>query len=112
MIEHTDQVEHETLPEINVRRSIAPGQFIAYAGSDIARGEVVLRRSARIGSREIGMLAACGIADLDVVRRPRVAVISTGDELTPPGRLFKPASVYDSNGPIIVAAVTEAGGER
>ena len=64
----------------------APGQFISYAGSDIARGEVVLRRGTRIGSREIGMLAACGIAEVEVVRRPRVAVLSTGDELGVAGR--------------------------
>ena len=96
---------------IDVRRAVAPGQFISYAGSDIARGEVVLRRGTRIGSREIGMLAACGIAAIDVVRKPKVAVLSTGDELVPPGEPLRPAAVYDSNGAIIAAAVAEAGGE-
>jgi putative molybdopterin biosynthesis protein len=115
MIEHTDLAEtlsdRAATPEIDVRRAVAPGQFVSYAGSDIARGEVVLRRGTRIGSREIGMLAACGIAEIDVVRRPRVAVISTGDELATPGEPLKPAAVYDSNGAIIAAAVAEAGGE-
>jgi putative molybdopterin biosynthesis protein len=111
MIEHTDLAEPAANPAIDVRRAVAPGQFVSYAGSDIARGETVLRRGSRIGSREIGMLAACGIAAVDVVRRPRVAVISTGDELTALGVPLKPAAVYDSNGAIIAAAVTEAGGE-
>jgi putative molybdopterin biosynthesis protein len=111
MIEHTDLNERAAAPAIDVRRAVAPGQFVSYAGSDIARGEVVLRGGARIGSREIGMLAACGIAEIDVVRRPRVAVISTGDELAAPGTPLKPGAVYDSNGAIIAAAVTEAGGE-
>ena len=57
------------------------------------------------------MLAACGLAQVDVVRRPKVAVLSTGDELVAPGEPLKPAGVYDSNGAIIAAAVTEAGGE-
>ena len=52
-----------------------------------------------------------GSRDIDVVRRPKVAVLSTGDELVAPGEPLKPASVYDSNGAIIAAAVTEAGGE-
>ncbi|MEA2938724.1 MAG: molybdopterin molybdotransferase [Alphaproteobacteria bacterium] len=111
MIEQTDLVEAAAEPAIDVRRAVAPGQFISYAGSDIARGEVLLRRGTRIGSREIGMLAACGIAEVDVVRRPKVAVLSTGDELTRPGEPLRPAAVYDSNGAIIAAAVTEAGGE-
>jgi putative molybdopterin biosynthesis protein len=116
MVEHTDLVDDtipvgDTVPAIDLRRAVAPGQFISYAGSDIARGEVVLRRGTRIGSREIGMLAACGIAAVEVVRKPKVAVLSTGDELVAPGDVLKPAGVYDSNGAIIAAAVTEAGGE-
>jgi putative molybdopterin biosynthesis protein len=110
MVEHTDLVD-ETVPAIDLRRAVAPGQLVSYAGSDIARGEVVLRRGTRIGSREIGMLAACGIAQVEVVRKPNVAVLSTGDELVAPGDALKPAGVYDSNGAIVAAAVAEAGGE-
>ena len=56
MVEHTELIE--SVLAIELRRTLTPGQFISYAGSDIARGEVVLRRGARIGSREIGMLRA------------------------------------------------------
>jgi putative molybdopterin biosynthesis protein len=109
MIEHTELIE-QSAPAIELRRAAAPGQFVSYAGSDIARGETLLRRGARIGSREIGMLAACGLASVDVVRKPKVAVLSTGDELVAPGQPLKAASVYDSNGAIIAAAIAEAGG--
>ncbi len=111
MIEHTELVDDAPTPAIDVRRAVAPGQFVSYAGSDIARGEVVLRRGTRISSREIGMLAACGIAEVHVVRRPKVAVLSTGDELVAPGGTLGPAQLFDSNGAIVAAAVAEAGGE-
>ncbi len=110
MIEATE-LTAEGAPSIELRRAAAPGQFVSYAGSDIARGETLLRRGTRVGSREIGMLAACGLASVDVVRRPKVAVLSTGDELVAPGSPLKPAGVYDSNGAVIAAAVSEAGGE-
>ena len=110
MIEQTELIESNP-SRIELRRAAAPGQFISYAGSDIARGETLLRRGARIGSREIGMLAASGLARIEVVRRPKVAVLSTGDELVEPGNPLKPAAVYDSNSAIIAAAVSEAGGE-
>jgi putative molybdopterin biosynthesis protein len=111
MVEYTELIDDAGAPAIDVRRAVAPGQFISYAGSDIARGEVVLRRNTRISSREIGMLAACGLAEVEVVRKPKVAVLSTGDELVAPGGTLAPARVYDSNGAIIAAAVAEAGGE-
>src|SRR6516165_671333 len=92
-------------------RAVAPGQNIGFAGSDIAQGETLLRRGAIIGAREIGMMAACGLAEVPVYRRPKVAVLSTGDELVQPGEPLRPGAIYDSNGPIIAAAVTENGGE-
>jgi molybdopterin molybdotransferase/putative molybdopterin biosynthesis protein len=57
------------------------------------------------------MLVACGLTAIEVVRRPRVAVLSTGDELVQPGELLRPGGVYDSNGAIIAAAVVESGGQ-
>ncbi|WP_375410030.1 molybdopterin biosynthesis protein [uncultured Methylobacterium sp.] len=96
---------------IDVARSAAPGQFVGYAGADMARGETVLRARTVVTAREIGMLAACGLAEIAVVRRPRVGVISTGDELSAPGDVLPAAGIYDSNGAIVAASVTENGGE-
>jgi len=72
MIEHTGLIETPKGPAIDVRHAATPGQFVAFAGSDMARGETVLRRGQQISSREIGILAACGIAEIAVVRRPKV----------------------------------------
>jgi putative molybdopterin biosynthesis protein len=111
MIEQTELIETAEGPAIDVRRAVAPGQFVSYAGSDISRGETLLRRGVLIGSREVGMLAACGLDRTAVVRRPRIAVLSTGDELVQPGEPLRPGGVYDSNGAILAAAIAEAGGE-
>ncbi|MEA2839121.1 MAG: molybdopterin molybdotransferase [Methylobacteriaceae bacterium] len=107
MIEQTD-IEDDRLA---VRRAVGPAQNVSFAGSDMALGEVVLRKGTQIGSREIAMLAACGVDRVKVFRKPLVGVFSTGDELIPPGGKLKPAAIYDSNGPIVAASVTENGGE-
>ncbi|MEH2562800.1 molybdenum cofactor synthesis domain-containing protein [Bradyrhizobium sp. AZCC 2289] len=108
MVEHTQPAGPRA---IEIRRAASPGQFVSYAGSDIARGEALLRAGTVIGSREIGMLAACGIAQVSVARPIRVAVISTGDELVQPGAALRPAAIYDSNGAIVTAAISENGGD-
>jgi molybdopterin molybdotransferase/putative molybdopterin biosynthesis protein len=108
MVEQTELIE--SAATIEIRRAVMPGQFISYAGSDIARGETLMRKGQVIGSREIGMLAACGLDAIGVVRRPKVAVLSTGDELAALGEPLRPGGVYDSNGAILAAAITEAGG--
>jgi putative molybdopterin biosynthesis protein len=117
MVEHTETVDRiETsegdscIPAIAVRRPAVSGQFIAFAGSDLARGETVLRAGQVLTSREIGMLAAVGAAAVEVWRRPLVAVVSTGDEIVAPGEPIRPGMVYDSNAAILAAAVSEAGG--
>jgi putative molybdopterin biosynthesis protein len=108
MVEHTQPAG---MRAIEIRRAASPGQFVSYAGSDIARGEALLRAGIIIGSREVGMLAACGIDKVAVVRKPRVAVISTGDELVQPGEVLRPAAIYDTNGAIVTAAINENGGD-
>ena len=108
MVEHTQPSGDD---RIEIRRAASPGQFVSYAGSDIARGEALLRAGTMIGSREIGMLAACGIAQVQVARKPRVAIISTGDELVQPGLPLRPAAIYDTNGAIVASAVNENGGD-
>ena len=110
MVEHTETQDEGAATIIDVRRAVASGQFIAFAGSDIARGETVLRAGQVLTSREIGMLAAIGTAAVETWRRPRVAIISTGDEIVAPGKPIRPGAVYDSNAAIIAAAVEEAGG--
>src|SRR5947209_2770648 len=101
MVEHTQPAGSGA---IDVRRPASPGQFVSYAGSDIARGEALLRAGTIIGSREIGMLAACGIAEVTVARKPRVAVISTGHELVQPGEVLAPPAFCYVNAAIVTAA--------
>jgi putative molybdopterin biosynthesis protein len=110
MVEHTETREASGGPAIEIRRAVAAGQFISFAGSDLARGETVLRARQVLTSREIGMLAAVGAATVEVWRRPRVAIISTGDEIVAPGEPIQPGMVYDSNAAILAAAVEEVGG--
>ena len=71
--------------DVLVRRPVAPGADVSFAGTDIARGELVLRQGTRLTARETGVLAAIGRAEVPVIRRPRVAILSTGDEILAPG---------------------------
>jgi putative molybdopterin biosynthesis protein len=96
---------------VEISRSLSPGENITFAGTDISRGETVLRTGEVITSREIGVLAAIGTTEVQVFRRPRVAIISTGSELVAPGQPCPPGAVYDSNLAILSAAVQELGGE-
>jgi putative molybdopterin biosynthesis protein len=112
MVEHTEALDSDERTLIEVRRPMAAGQFIAFAGSDLARGETVLRAGQVLTSREIGMLAAVGCAVIEVWRKPRVAIISTGDEIVAPGEPIAPGAVYDSNAAILAAAGGGSGWHR
>jgi putative molybdopterin biosynthesis protein len=94
-----------------VRRARTPGAAVSYAGTDIGCGETVLFAGTKLTSRETGLLAAIGRGEVSVVRRPRVAIFSTGDEIAAPGAPIRAGLVYDSNGRILADAVREIGGE-
>ena len=112
MIEHTEVEEsNDGSRTLLVRRPSATGFGITYAGTDISENEVLLRRGDRLTSRDTGVLAAVGISRVPVWKKPRVAIISTGDEVISPMDTMKPALVYDSNARILADAVRELGGE-
>ena len=94
-----------------VRRPVAPGGMISFAGSDITRGEVVLRPGITLGARETGVLAAIGRAAAIVHRRPRVGVLSTGDEIVAPGEPLAPGQIHDCNQTLLADACEELGAE-
>jgi putative molybdopterin biosynthesis protein len=115
MIEHTDTVAPpdggaaDDAAMLHVFHSAASGQAVTFAGTDIARGETVLRFGQVITSREIGVLAALGLTSVEVWKKPRVAIVSTGNEIVAPGEALPTGSVYDSNAAILSAAVEELG---
>lgn len=94
-----------------VRRSTAPGGAVSFAGTDMGRGETVLFSGVRLTARDTGVLAAIGRDRVAVVRRPKVAILSTGDEIVEPGEPLRPGSVYDSNARILADAVREIGAQ-
>jgi putative molybdopterin biosynthesis protein len=108
-VEDTDLVDEGG--SVVVRRAVAPGGAVSFAGTDMGMGETVLFAGTRLTSRETGVLAAIGRASVRVVGRPRVAILSTGDEIVQPGEAMRPGLVYDSNGRILADAIREIGGE-
>jgi molybdopterin molybdotransferase/putative molybdopterin biosynthesis protein len=111
MVEHSEVGSTDGQRAVEFSRAVTAGENVSYAGTDIARGETVLRAGQLLTSREIGVLAAIGVAAVRVCRRPRVAILSTGDEIVPPGSPLPLGAIYDSNAAIIGAAVAELGGE-
>ena len=94
---------------IEVKSGVHPDENIMHAGEDVMQGEVVYRRGMRMSSCDLGVLAAIGVTEINVFSRPRVAVISTGNELIPPGSKLTGAKIYDVNSAMIVGACKECG---
>ncbi|MBP1910755.1 molybdenum cofactor synthesis domain-containing protein [Thermococcus stetteri] len=97
--------------EIIVYKPAYPGLGVMKAGTDIPKGKLLLKSGTRLGFKETALLSAVGISQVPVFRKPKVAVISTGNEIVPPGEELKPGKIYDINGRAITDAVRELGGK-
>ena len=106
-VEDTERDRERTL----IRVAVPAGANVRRAGEDIAAGETVLRAGAELGPAELGALATIGLDPAPVYRRPRVAVLTSGDELTPPGRPLRPGAIRDSNSRTVPGLATLAGAE-
>ena len=107
MVEYTQSLGDK----VSVSRGVKPGENVVAAGAEARQGDVMLRRGTRVGHAAVAIAAAVGRPELPAHRRPRVAVLATGDELVdinlPPG----PNEIRNSNSYSLAAQVNEAGGE-
>ena len=94
MLEYAQAVAAD---EIEILRAVAPGENVIRAGEDVAAGAMVLPRGQRLRAQDIGGLLAVGICEVDVLARPRVGILSCGDELKPPEAALTPGRVRDIN---------------
>lgn len=96
---------------VGIHRPLRPSENVRLAGEDVRSGASVLRAGARIRPAEIGLLAAIGRTHVVVHRRPRVGILVTGDEIVEPGQARKPGQIWNSNGPMVAAQVSQCGGD-
>jgi putative molybdopterin biosynthesis protein len=107
MAENTEQKNNE----VYVYAAVVKDENVMKAGADIKKGETVARKGQLLGAREIGAIAAVGKSKVKVYKVPRVAVLSTGAELTEPGKPLASGKIYDINAYSLSAAVVEGGGK-
>jgi molybdopterin molybdotransferase len=107
MLEYTAEHPDGTL---EVRRAVAPGENVLSPGEDVSRGEALFPAGRRLRPQEIGLLAALGVTRLVVYQKPRVGIISSGDEIVPLEGKPQPGQVRDANAYLAAAQVAEWGG--
>ncbi|MEA3346063.1 MAG: gephyrin-like molybdotransferase Glp [Chloroflexota bacterium] len=96
---------------VEILEEVSRGRNIRRAGEDVSRGELILSQGTLLRPQEIGMLASLGCEEASVVRRPRVAILATGDEVIPIDQPLKPGKIHNANGYSNAAQVLRYGGE-
>ncbi len=107
MVEYTSKVGDE----VEIYRPVTPLKNVARVGEDVRKGELVLKRGTRLKPYDIALIASLGMKEVKVYRKPRVGVISTGDELLEPGEPLEFGKVYNSNRPALISALRSIGCE-
>ena len=114
-VEETDFIERSPgtpAPKtVAIKKSLSSGDYVRTKGSDVKNGQPVLQAGHRLRPQDLGLLAMLGVADVPVYRKPRVALLSSGDELIPVEAQLKPGKIRDSNTYTLSALLDEAGVE-
>lgn len=116
-VEATDQYREEMTTEagspvqVRIYRSAGPGDYVRPKGQDVSQGEVVLPTNTRLRPQDVGFLAMLGVSQVPGYRRPRVGLLSTGDELLPVEEPLQPGKIHDANAYMLSALVERDGGE-
>jgi len=111
--EETDELDRSRtglLGEIGISRPIQPGENVREAGEDVRAGDVVIPAGVQLRPAEVGMLASLNLSTVPVYRRPRVAILSTGDEVVDLGPQLHPGKIRNSNSYTLAALARQAGG--
>jgi molybdenum cofactor synthesis domain-containing protein len=107
MVEYTQEVDGM----VTLQRQVLPGADVRPVGQDIANGQCVLTAGMPIGPQEIGLLASLGYMSVMAYSRPRIAVLSTGNEIVEPDAQPRPGQIRDSNRYALMAAIQRAGAQ-
>ena len=112
--EETDEISRRSagrpLTDIDIQADLPQGSNVRPSGEDVRAGELVLEAGTVIRPSEVGVLASLGLERAQVIRRPLVSILSTGDELASPGEVLEGGKIYDSNSFSVAASVVAAGG--
>lgn len=111
-VEQTDQsrLSAEMPEQIQVLQGVQKGDYVRPVGEDVRKGEIVLQKGCMLRPADLGLLAGLGISQVEVMARPKVAVISNGDELVPLNEALSPGKIRDMNSFVLPALISEAGG--
>lgn len=105
------QTEPGRTQGITILKTVKPGDYVRPQGSDLRAGTTVLPAGHQLTAQDLGLLAALGMLNVPVFRRPRVALLSSGDELAAPGEPLTPGKIYDSNSFTLAALIKQSGAQ-
>jgi molybdenum cofactor synthesis domain-containing protein len=107
-IENTFFADAE-IKKVKIYKPVAPNENLMLAGTDIKRDERIVKKGTTLTPRETGVLAACGLNEVSVLKKPKVAIISTGNEILMAGEDLKPGKIYDVNAQTLSDSVRDCG---
>jgi molybdopterin molybdotransferase len=113
-IENTDQQGQASArlgQAVNIYRPARKGEYVRQKGEDLTKGQLVLHAGQPLRPQDVGLMAMIGIPDVEVTRLPQVAILSSGDEIVPPGTPLEPGKIHDSNSFMLGSLILQAGAQ-